>query len=102
MPSATSMVDRLVKKSLVERAEDRSDRRVVAIRLTAAGGEVVERFLRMGRMRYEALADVLNLEELQAAVPVIEMLSRAARRPKGANQSESEGKGTEAAAAQLE
>jgi DNA-binding MarR family transcriptional regulator len=102
MPSATSMVDRLVKKGLVERVEDRSDRRVVAIRLTAAGGEVVERFLRMGRMRYEALADVLTLEELRAAVPVIEMLSRAAKRRKGANQSETEGNGSEARSAQLD
>ena len=102
MPSATSMVDRMVKKGLVERVEDRSDRRVVAIRLTAAGGEVVERFLRMGRMRYEALADVLTLAELQAAVPVIEMLSRAAKRHKGANQSETEGNGPEARSAQLD
>ena len=39
MPSATSMIDRLVSKGLVERMADASDRRVVACRLTALGEE---------------------------------------------------------------
>ena len=99
MPSATSMIDRLVKKGLVERAEDSSDRRVVACSLTPAGGEVVERFLRMGRMKYEALADILTEEELEAAIPVLEMLSAAARRHRDAAQSDEEE--SEMAAAQL-
>jgi len=100
MPSATSMVDRLVKNGLVERVKDPSDRRVVAIRLTGAGGEVVERFLRLGRLKYEALADALTLEELRTAVPAIEMLSEAAGRRRKASTSDSDAIQLEAPPAQ--
>ena len=102
MPSATSMVDRLVKKKVVERVEDPSDRRVVTIRLTPLGVEVVERFLRIGRMRYEALADALTLEELEAAVPTLELLAKAARRWKEAGALQSEIEASEAEPAQLQ
>ena len=37
LPSVTSMMDRLVKKGLVERVLDPSDRRVVACQLTDEG-----------------------------------------------------------------
>jgi DNA-binding MarR family transcriptional regulator len=77
MPSATSMIDRLVKKGLVERIKDASDRRVVACRLTEAGTEVVERFWRIGRMRREEMAGSLTLEELEVVVPAIEVLVNA-------------------------
>jgi DNA-binding MarR family transcriptional regulator len=80
MPSATSMIDRLLAKGLVERVEDASDRRVVACQLTAAGTEAVERFWRLGRLRLQSLADVLTLEELEIVVPAIEILSDAVGR----------------------
>jgi DNA-binding MarR family transcriptional regulator len=80
MPAATSMIDRLVKKVLVERVEEASDRRVVACRLTAQGQGVVERFWRMGRKRREAIAAALTFEELEVVVPAIEVLSDAIRR----------------------
>ena len=80
MPSATSMIDRLVKKGLVERIQDASDRRVVACQLTAEGREVAERFWRMGRMRREEMAGSLTLEELEVVVPAIEVLVNAIRR----------------------
>jgi DNA-binding MarR family transcriptional regulator len=80
MPSATSMIDRLLAKGLVERVEDASDRRVVECRLTAAGTEAVARFWRLGRMRLQSLADVLTLEELEVVVPAMEILSDAVGR----------------------
>ena len=80
MPSATSMVDRLVGKGLVERIEDSSDRRVVACRLTPQGKERVERFWRLGRLRIASLADKLSLEELETVAPAMEILSEAVQR----------------------
>jgi DNA-binding MarR family transcriptional regulator len=80
MSSATSMIDRLVKRRLVQRLEDASDRRVVECRLTSQGEDLVERFLRLGRMRNEAIAETLTLEELEVVVPAMEILSRAVRR----------------------
>jgi len=48
-------------------------------------------FLHIGRMRYEALAGALTLEELEAAVPTVELLAKAARRRKEAGALQSEG-----------
>ena len=89
MPAATSMIDRLVKKGRVERTEDPSDRRVVTCQLTPIGREVVEKFLRIGRMRERAIAEVLTLEELEAVVPAMVILSEALERVDEAAPAES-------------
>lgn len=78
LPSATSMVDRLVRKGLVERVQDPSDRRVVACRLTDEGTTAVERFWQISRERRLALADALTDEELETVVPALEILTRTA------------------------
>ena len=44
MPSATRMIDRLVAKGLVERAQDPADRRAVVCSITLAGRDAVEKF----------------------------------------------------------
>ena len=80
MPSASGMVDRLVKKGLVERVEDASDRRVVTCMLTPAGRDAVERFWRIGRQRMESIAAGLTREELEVVVPAMEVLSKAMAR----------------------
>ena len=80
MPAATSMVDRIVRKGLIERVEDASDRRVVACRITSGGQDVIEQFWRMGLERRETTAYALTFEELQVVVPAIEILSDAIRR----------------------
>ena len=80
MPSATSMVDRLVGKELVERIEDASDRRVVACRLTVLGTETVGRFWRLGRLKLVSLANALTLEELEIVAPAVEILADAVGR----------------------
>ena len=80
MPTVTGVIGRLVKKGLVERIEDGSDRRVVACRLTPPGTAVVERFWRIGRMRSEALAQALTVEELEAVLPALVILSEATAR----------------------
>jgi DNA-binding MarR family transcriptional regulator len=80
LPSVTSMVDRLVKKSLVERVQDPSDRRVVACRLTEQGTDAVERFWQVSRDRRLGLADGLTAEELETVVPALETLTQALAR----------------------
>ena len=77
MSATTNMVDRLLRKGLVERVEGVSDRRVVACQLTPKGAETVEQFLRMGRMRSEALAAVLTVQELEVVVPAMVILAEA-------------------------
>lgn len=80
LSSATSMMDRLVEKDLIDRAPDHHDRRVVTCRLTSHGQEEMERFWSVSRMRNLELARDLTDEELQAMIPAMEIFQRAARR----------------------
>ena len=80
MPSATSMIDRLVRKGLVRRVEDATDRRVVACELTRDGMEAVERFWSMRRARTESIAGALTDDELTQVAPALEILVRAIAR----------------------
>lgn len=75
--SATSIVDRLVEKSLVQRQPDPEDRRVVLCQLTRQGNETFEQFWRIGRMRIEELALRLDDDELETVVTAMEILCRA-------------------------
>ncbi len=73
-PSATTMIDRLVAKGLVERGHDPSDRRAVVCSLTTAGRETVERFWSLRSARFEELAAELSAEELADVVSAMETM----------------------------
>ncbi|MBM3935453.1 MAG: MarR family transcriptional regulator [SAR202 cluster bacterium] len=88
MPSATSMIDRLVSKSFVERVEDPNDRRVVACQLTTSGRDMVEQFNRMDHMRSEAIANGLTVDELEIVAPAMEVLVRAIARMRRQDQAQ--------------
>ncbi|MBQ11407.1 MAG: hypothetical protein CMJ45_07650 [Planctomyces sp.] len=78
--AATSMIDRLVDKGLVERVPDKDDRRVVACQLTSPGREEMERLWRINRMRISLIADHLTIEELGRVVEAMELLCLAGQR----------------------
>ncbi len=77
LSAATSIIDRLVDKDLVQRTPDPADRRVVICQLTRPGQEAVERFWRIGRMRIVELSESLDTEELETVVRGMELLCRA-------------------------
>ena len=81
MPSATSMIDRLVVKGLVERGQDPADRRAVVCSLTPAGRDAVEKFWSLRAARTESLAAVLSTQELEIVVPAMRIMADATRRP---------------------
>ena len=78
--AATSMIDRLVDKGLVERAPDKDDRRVVACQLTESGREEMERLWRINRMRIALIAEHLTIDELGKVVEAMELLCLAGQR----------------------
>lgn len=80
LSSATSMIDRLVDKGLVERAADKEDRRVVVCRLTDSGQEEIDRFWRIGRLGIARIAVHLTTEELRTIVNAIHLLYTASQR----------------------
>ena len=88
LSSATTMIDRLVSKGLVERAEDPADRRVVTCALTSVGENAVERFMRIGRHKIESIADALSVEELEIVTHAMEIMADAAGRAPAAVASE--------------
>jgi len=75
LPSATSMIDRLVSKGFVERAQDPADRRVVTCRLTALGIDEVERLRSFGRVKIQEIAGTLTVAELETVVRGMEILA---------------------------
>ena len=88
MSSATTMIDRLVAKGLVERAEDPADRRVVTCRLRPVGEDAVEKLMRIGRLRVESIAEALTVEELETVTRAMEIMADAAGRSQAAGPSE--------------
>ncbi len=80
MPSATTMIDRLLAKRLVERSQDPGDRRAVVCSLTPAGRDAVERFWALRMARVEALAATLSKKELEIVVPALKIMADAGRR----------------------
>lgn len=81
MPSATTMIDRLVAKGLVERRQDPADRRAVVCSITQAGMDAVERFWSIRAARMESFVATLSDDELETVVPALKILSDATRRP---------------------
>ncbi len=77
LSASTSIVDRLVDKELVERAQDPDDRRVVLCQLTEQGRESMEQFWRIGRMRILEVVERLEVEQLETVVRGFELLCQA-------------------------
>lgn len=64
LPSATSLVDRLVKSGWVERQPDPNDRRIIRLAITDAGRKVCMA-MKAERMRaYKFLLDAMSEEDL--------------------------------------
>lgn len=63
LPAATKAIDRLVKKELVSREEDPSDRRVVRIRLTEHGRKLVFCVLQRKNERLSEIIKNMSVEE---------------------------------------
>lgn len=74
----TGIVDRLVAQRLVTRREDRRDRRVRRIELTAAGREIVDSIMVAGAEHQRRLLGRLTLAELAIVEQAVEVVLKAA------------------------
>ncbi len=77
LSATTTVVDRLVEKSLVDRVADPDDRRVVICKLTDRGEQAIERFWRIGRERLQLVVDLLDEEQLKLVVRGLELICSA-------------------------
>ncbi|MBL7165827.1 MAG: MarR family transcriptional regulator [Dehalococcoidales bacterium] len=74
LPSATGIVENLVKKGLVERETDSKDRRLVICKMSPAGQESINRLWSSGQFQMERLLDGLSLVQLRKAADVADIL----------------------------
>lgn len=79
LPTASHLVEKLVRTGLAERSEDPKDRRHTLVRLTRAGEDLIGHLSqrRLGQIR--TWLNQLNEEELTALQTGLEALSRVAR-----------------------
>jgi DNA-binding MarR family transcriptional regulator len=80
LPTATGVVDNLVRKELVIREKDPQDRRLVICKLSPEGQELINKLWMSGRFQMENLLDGLNLEQLEKAREVARILKENAVR----------------------
>lgn len=76
LSTTTTIVDRLVKKHLVQRVSDPSDRRVVMCELTTEGREASELFWDHLKTKALELSDQWDVDQLEKVVHVLELIWR--------------------------
>ena len=75
LPNTSNMIERLVKKGLVQRVPDPNDRRVALARLTNEGQQAAEAMARSNFVIVENLAMALSIAELEVVVRALEILN---------------------------
>ena len=83
MPTATGIVDRLVRAGYVRRAPDPVDRRQVVVQLTAKGAGFIRAFQNILQHRWEDVLRTLPSSELTALHRVISTLQQRLSPPLG-------------------
>ena len=78
--AASQMVERLVQMGLLERSEDRQDRRARKLELTGQGRALVERGIEARRAWMESLTTNLTAEQQSMIAEALSMLTKAARK----------------------
>lgn len=74
LPTATGIVENLVKKKFTARETDPSDRRLVICRLSAGGQHLINRLWISGQSQMENLLEGLTSEQLEKAADVARIL----------------------------
>ncbi|HZT09255.1 MAG TPA: MarR family winged helix-turn-helix transcriptional regulator, partial [Chloroflexota bacterium] len=82
--TASTLVERLVDRGLVERREDPLDRRQHRCRPSSAGQQLVVRFFEATRSQSRELLSVLDEDELQTVLDAAKILIAAAARYRAA------------------
>jgi DNA-binding MarR family transcriptional regulator len=77
--NATVLVERLVDRGLVERLADHQDRRVVLVRATEEGRQLIEQLVTCWRSLSASLLEALEPEDLSAVHEALRVLLKASR-----------------------
>jgi DNA-binding MarR family transcriptional regulator len=80
-PTASHLVEKLVRQGFASRTESPADRRVTLVRLTTKGEDLVRRLYQGGEEQYRAWVKRLTDEERKNLLSGLEALARAASAP---------------------
>jgi len=78
LPTATSLVERLVEKNYVMRETQPDDRRVVLCRLSDEGQEAIGRIWHLARNRSKELLEAMDISKLRLFVEALHAMHEAA------------------------
>ncbi len=78
-PTASGIVERLVRRGLVTRQEDPADRRATVARLTPRGSAAVERLFAAGRSHLRSVMAAVPRRDLPVVLEAMRILARSAR-----------------------
>ena len=74
MPTATSVMDRLVERGLVVREADPGDRRLVVCRLSQAGRDITEQLWRLKQERLRSMLKRMTVPQLRLVAQAMEAI----------------------------
>ena len=80
LSAASTLVDRLEEKGLIERVPDPDQPRIIRLQLTDLGRRETENLREINRRLLESVAELLTDEELRVVVETFEILASALRR----------------------
>ncbi|MBD1911116.1 MULTISPECIES: MarR family transcriptional regulator [unclassified Leptolyngbya] len=83
--TASAMTDRLVKRGLVDRAEDPQERRQVMLKLTGTGQKQLDQMRNMTRLKISELMGGLTSEELASVSKGLKILGNLFEEPSDKN-----------------
>lgn len=75
LPSATSLINRLVKTKCLERTGDKDDRRIVRLAITPKGQKMLRRGFNEIRRRMEKILSRLNESDIKNLIQALKKLS---------------------------
>ena len=76
LPTMTAMVDRLIQSGLVTRERDEKDRRVVQVRLTQEGKNIIHNLMKNRKQEIEKILTALDDKEVNLFMDSIEHVSQ--------------------------
>ena len=80
-PTASHLVDKLVRQGFADRSESPIDRRVTLVRLTSQGEDLVQRLYRGGEEQYRSWMNQLTEKERKDLLSGLQALARVASIP---------------------
>lgn len=75
MSTATGVVDRLVRKKLLQRDRSEEDRRIVTVALTGEGRDLLEKVKKHFRLFFDRVKSLLTAEEFETGINLIRKIA---------------------------